>query len=222
MPSPRSEDPSKADWKARIAPSLSTSLRAVSDRITQTAVVQEWLREASMEAAEGLGGMSGMQGEMQGYMRMLNALEDRFPALLAAVDELTDGCGRVDLHWRPMNPNFSRVEVAFDHDFTVKLFVRLAAPTPNDAREALATVATALPEGDPFPNRPNVVTGLVAYDGTAIGVRVQEHLAEDGQGRSRTVSLLPEADDPVENLSGPDAVDRLLQALAPADASSLD
>lgn len=206
---------SKEDWKARIEPHLSTSLREVSDVLTRTDVVQQWLHDASLEAAEGLGGVSGMQGEMQGYMRMMNALEDRFPNLLEAVDELTEGCGSVDLHWRPMNPNFSRLEVAFDRDFTVKLFVRLEALSPDAARSALTRVAEALPDGDPFPNRPNTVTGLVGHKGTCLGVRVREHLSEDGQRTNRTVTLLPETDDDIENLSASDAATHLRQLLAP-------
>lgn len=216
MASPRS----KKDWKALIEPHLSTSLREVSDAITRNDVVQDWLHEASMEAAEGLRDASGMQGEMQGYMRMMNALEDRFPELLAAVDELTEGCGSVDLHWRPMNPNFSRVKITFDRGFTVKLFVRLDAPTPEAAHSAIGTVTDALPKGDPFPNRPNTVTGLVAHDGSCLGVRVREHLGEEGQGRYRTVTLLPEDRDDIENLSTDDAARQLLQLLAPSDTSS--
>lgn len=211
---------SKEDWKARIEPHLSTSLRDVSDAITRTDEVQKWLHDASMEAAEGLGDVTGMQGEMQGYLRMMNALEDRFPELLAAVDELTDGCGQVDLHWRPLNPNFSRVQVTVDRDFTAKLFVRLGEPTPEAAQSALHTVADALPEGDPFPNRPNTVTGLVVHDGSCLGVRIREHLAEEGQGRYRTVTLLPDDRDAIENLSLEDAARRLHQLLASSDSSS--
>ena len=220
MASSQRNPQSKDDWKAHLDAALSDSLRAVSDRITRVPAVQEWLRTASMEAAAGLGGVSGVQGEMQGYMRMRNALEDRFPELLAAVDELTEGCGHVDLHWRPMNPNFSRVEVAFDQDIQVDLFVRLAGLAPEDARAALNTVVEALPDGAPFPNRPHTVTGLVAYDGTALGVRVHEHVAEEGQGRMHTVTLLPDSGDALEKLSGPEAVERLLQELPPADDAS--
>ncbi len=216
MASPRS----KADWKARIEPHLSTSLRNVSDALTRTNAVQDWLHDASMEAAEGLGDVSGMQGNMQGYMRMMNALEDRFPELLEAVDELTEGCGQVDLHWRPMNPNFSRVEVTFDRDFTVELFVRMAEATSGAARSTVETVAEALPEGSPFPNRPNTVTGLTAHDGSCMGVRVQERLGEGQQGRYRTVTLLPEDRDDIENLTMAEAADRLLQVLASPDSSS--
>jgi hypothetical protein len=211
----------KEEWKECLAPHLSTSLRTASETITRTDAVQQWLHDASLEAAEGLGGVSGMQGEMQGYMRMMNSLEDRFPALLAAVDELTEGCGQVDLHWRPMNPNFSRVKVTFDRDFSAKLFVRLEDLTPDAARSALDTVANALPEGKPFPGRPNAVTGLVAYQETCLGVRVREHLAEDGQGRYRTVTLLPPDRDDLENLSAEDATRRLRQLLAPSDSSSV-
>ncbi len=211
---------SKEDWKARIEPHLSTSLRDVSDAITRTDEVQKWLHDASMEAAEGLGDVSGVQGEMQGYLRMMTALEDRFPELLAAVDELTCGCGTVDLHWRPMNPNFSRVQVTVDRDFTAKLFVRLGEPTPEAARSAIDKVTDALPKGDPFPNRPNTVTGLVAHDDSCLGVRIREHLAEEGQGRYHTVTLLPDDRDAIEKLSLEDAARRLHQLLAPSDASS--
>jgi hypothetical protein len=212
---------SEEDWKARIEPYLSTSLREVSDTLTRTDVVQQWLHDASMDAAEGLGDVSGMQGEMQGYMRMMNALEDRFPNLLDAVDELTEGCGSVDLHWRPMNPNFSRVEIAFDRDFTVKLFVQIETLTAEAARSALATVADALPDGNPFPNRPNTVTGLVAHGGACPGVRVREHLSEDGQETYCTVTLLPETSDDIENLSESDAAVRLRQVLAPDDSGAV-
>ncbi|MFB6099607.1 MAG: hypothetical protein ABEK84_10950 [Salinibacter sp.] len=216
MAPPRSVE----DWKALIAPHLSTSLRDVSDALTRTDAVQNWLHDASMEAAEGLGRVTGMQGKMQGYMRMMDALEDRFPNLLAAVDELTEGCGTVDLHWRPMNPNFSRVQVTFDRDFTAKLFVRLDDLTPASAQSVLDTVSDALPQGAPFPNRPNTVTGLVAYDGACLGVRVREQLSEDGKGRYRTVTLLPASEDPLEHLSVQEAAERLRQLLASADAES--
>jgi len=216
MPTSRS----KADWKSLLAPLLPTSVEAASDRLMRTDTIQQWLRRASADAAEGLRQQPGMQGEMHGYNQLKADFEDRFPALLAAVKEITEGCGTIDLDWTPMNPTLSRVRVRFDREFTVDLFVRLEAPTPDAARDALHTVADALPEGTPFPNRPNTVTGLVAHDGTCLGVRVREHLGDDRQGRYRTVTLLPEGRDAIENLSVRDAISRLLQAVAPADSSS--
>lgn len=203
------------DWKARIAPHLSTSLQTVSDKITQTEAVQSWLHTASMEAAEGLGQMSGVQGEMMGYMRMMDDLEEKLPNLLAAVDELTEGCGSVDLHWRPLQPNFSRLHVDFDRDYTVALFVRLDDCAREAAQDALKAVAEALPGGEPFPNRPNTVTGLVARNGVGVGVRVKEHLRENG-GTARSVTLLPEDHAPLENLAAAEATRQLLQRLCPA------
>lgn len=211
---------SKKEWKAHIEPHLSTSLQAVSDAITRTDEVQAWLRDASTAAAERLGSAGGMQGEMQGYVRMMNDLENRFPALLDAVDDLTEGCGQVDLHWRPTNPNLSRVQVAFDRNFTVDLFVRLDARTPEAVQEVIGTVADALPDGTPYPNRPNTVTGLVGHDGVCVGVRVREHLSEDRQGQYRTVTLLPDNQDDLENLSEKEAASHLLQMLASPDSSS--
>lgn len=217
MSSPRSTE----DWKARLESHLSTSLKEASDAIMRTDAVQAWLRNASTEAAEGLGPRSGMQAEMQGYIQMKNALEDQFPTLRDAVDELTEGCGEIDLDWRPLNPTQSRVQVTFDREFTVQLFVRLTDLTPESTRGAIQTVADALPEGTPFPNRPNTVTALVGHDGSSVGVRVREHLGEDRQRRYRTVTLLPETRDDLNNLSEQEAANRLRQLLAPTDSSSV-
>ena len=200
------------DWKARIAPHLSTSLQTVSEKITQTEAVQSWLHSASMEAADGLGQMSGVQGEMMGYMRMMDDLEDTLPNLLEAVADLTEGCGSVDLHWRPLQPNFSRLYVDFDRDFTAKLFVRLDDCTEAAAREVIQTVAAALPKGEPFPNRPNTVTGMVARNGVGAGVRVKEYLRED-QTTTQSVTLLPDDESPLENVAIGEAERALLRLL---------
>ena len=203
----------KDDWKNRIAPHLSTSLQTVSEKITQTEAVQTWLHDASMEAAAGLGQMSGVQAEMQGYMRMMDDLDAELPELVAAVEELTDGCGHVDLHWRPLQPNFSRLYVGFDRDFNVKLFVRLSDCTTDVAREAIATVADALPKGEPFPNRPNTITGLAAHEGRSVGVRAKEHLREGGAGTYQTITLLPPDREPLEKLELAEASRQLHQLL---------
>jgi hypothetical protein len=211
--------PTKEEWKARIEPHLSTSLQTVSEQITQTKAVQTWLQEASMSAAEGLGQTSGVQGEMMGYMRMMDDLEEALPALIQAVDELTDGCGDVDLHWRPLQPNFSRLYVSFDREYTVKLFVRLDDCTDEALHAALDTIADGLPKGEPFPNRPNTITGLVARHGHSIGVRLKEHVREEGSGTTRSVTLLPDGQQPLEDLSRSEAARRLHRALCSDSAS---
>jgi len=207
---------SKDDWKARLAPHLSTSLQTVAEKINQTPAVQSWLKTASMQAAEDLGRQSGMQGEMQGYMRMMDAIDDELPNLVAAVDELTEGCGHLDLDWRPHQPNFSRLSIDFDRDYSVSVFERLDDCTLDATREAIATVGAALPEGEPFPNRPNTVTGLVAHDGHAVGIRVKEHLSENRQ-TYRSVTLLPPNGSPIENLSPSEAAQQLARLLCSPD-----
>ncbi|MFP4227650.1 MAG: hypothetical protein ACLFTE_02355 [Salinivenus sp.] len=201
---------SKDEWKARFQPHLSTSLQTVSERLTNAPAVQSWLRKASTKAAEGLQQSPGLQGEMRGYMDLTQDLEATFPALVDAVRETTDGCGRLDLDWRPFNPTLSRLYIAFDLDVSVALFCRLSDCSPEAAREALDTVAAALPEGDPFPNRPNAVTGLVAQSGSSLGVRVKEHRDPD-RGKYRTVTLLPKERSPLESLSPSEAERALLQ-----------
>lgn len=204
---------SKDEWKDRLQPALSETLQAANDKIMQTKEVQSWLRSASMEAAETLGQQRGRQGEMQGYSYLMDALEDELPALLDAVEDLTEGCGTIDLEWRPMQPTQSRLYVTFDTSYTVTLFCRLAECTDAAAKSAITTVVQALPEGEPFPNRPNEVTGLVARDGRGVGIRVKEHLREDGAGTAKSVTLLPSNQQPEKNLSGPEVVRRLQRLL---------
>lgn len=202
----------KDEWKARLQPALSESLQTANDTIMQTKEVQSWLRSAAMDAAETLGQQRGRQGEMQGYSYLMDALEDELPALLDAIEELTEECGTIDLKWRPMHPPQSRLYVAFDRPYTVTLFCRLSDCTDAAARTAIATVVDALPEGEPFPNRPNEVTGLVARDGRGVGVRVKEHLRDDG-GTAKSVTLLPADQQPQKNLSGPEVVQNLQRLL---------
>jgi len=201
------------EWKEHIAPHLSPSLERAGEVIMQTQAVQSWLRRAAAEAAEGLGRGSGLKAEMQGYARMKADLEEHLPNLVAAVEALTEGCGTLDLDWQPHQPNRSRLYVSFDRDYSVQLFCRLADCTSEAAREALSTVADALPDGEPFPNRPNEVTGLVARHGTGVGVRVREHRRPDGAGTTRRATLLPPSRNDRESLSRAEASRQLRQLL---------
>lgn len=210
--------PSKEDWKDRIEPYLSSSLDAVSEEVTQSEPVQTWLRRASTDAAENLGRGRGMQAEMQGYARMMNDLEETLPELMDAVAELTADCGRIDLEWHSLRPTLSQLYVDFDRDIEINLFVRLSECTTEAAQECLGTIMRALPEGAPYPNRPNTVTGLVARDGQSVGVRVKEYLQED-HGRRRSVTLLPAGTKPLEKVSNREATRQLLVQLCPNTSS---
>lgn len=197
---------SKEQWKERIRPHLSSSIQEISDAITNQAALQSWLHEASFEAADGLGKMHAMQAEAMGHMRMMDDLESTFPELVDAVDELTSGFGTLDLQWRPLTPNFSRLRISFSPDYEVNVFVRLGGTSPSDAVEVIETLRAALPKGEPFPNRPNERTALAVLGDTSLGVRLSEHAAAEGN-RRQTVTLLPPGAKPAENLSPPQAVD---------------
>jgi hypothetical protein len=103
---------------------------------------------------------------------------------MAAVDELSEGCVTVDLHWRPLDPSFTRIDLRTTDDHDSNVLLRLDAATEAAIRDALQTLAAALPEGDPFPNRPHEATGAVAFDGQCLTVRLREHTADEGTRRS--------------------------------------
>jgi len=148
--------------------------------MTRPKAVQQWLHEGSFEAAQDVAQMGGAQGEAMGYMYMMDTLDTRFPALLQAVKDLTGGCGRVDLHWRPLSPSFSRLYVAFDGSASIDIYVPLDDLTQDAAREVVQALRRALPSGDPFPNRPNKVTAMVGCNGHCVPVRLFERLSSDG------------------------------------------
>lgn len=202
-------DLSTAEWKERLGPTLSVSLRETSEEMTKARPVQSWLHEASYEAAQDVARTTGSQAQGMGYMYMMDSLEATVPNLLAAVRDLTDGYGHVDLHWRPLSPGFSRLYVDFDWDTSVDVFIRLDEATADDARDGLRTVAEALPKGTPYPNRPNEATGLVAHDGNCVAARIHEHLGEK-ESTYRSVSLIPKNGDASDPMSPSDAVRALL------------
>ena len=181
------------EWKERLAPVLPVSLREASDRMTQAAPVQKWLHSASFEAAEGLTQMPPTQAEAEGYWRMMDALADRFPELLRAVESLTDGCAAVDLHWRPLSPSFTRIYLRPTDDRDSDVLIRLDGCAETDVREALQTLSKALPKGKPFPNRPHEATGTMVFDGQCLTVRLREHVGEEETRRLSILLLRGEA-----------------------------
>lgn len=208
--------PTQDEWTARIEPVLHQSLEDVSERITSAPPIQRWLQEASFKAAEGWAGTAGMQARAAAHARMLDDLHTTFAPLVDAVEALTFGYGHLDLNWRPLAPNYSRVYVAFDRDFEVDLFYRLVSVDPETAREVLAILREALPAGEPFINRPNEATALVARKGRSVGVRLQDH-RDEKQTRWQSVILFPERDDPIKNIDVSALPRRLVQLMADAE-----
>jgi len=202
----------KEEWKARIEPHLSHSLSTVADRITQAQPVQSWLRQASTQAAETLHDKGGLQGQMKEYSAMKATLDDTLPALVAALDELTYGWGHLEVDLRPFNPSLSRLFVDTEGEFSVQLFYPLSNCSPRAVNEVFDTVSNGLPDDEPFPNRPNQVTGFVARAGAGLGVRLKDHLDHEGN-RYRSIALLIPEGETVEGLSVDEAKQELRQHL---------
>jgi len=143
---PTVASPSTEEWKDRLAPLLDQSLQDVSEKITSHPSIQTWLHEATFEAVQGLTGVPDLQAQAQAHRRLLDQLEEHFAPLVDAVHDLTDGCGHLDVHWRPLEPNYSRVYVDFACTFTVDVFHRLDALMLDEATEKCTAQGPALPE----------------------------------------------------------------------------
>jgi hypothetical protein len=213
---------SEEDWMRRIEPALERSMQEVSEQMTNAAPVQRWLRSASYEAAmQASRPQPGdMQAEAAAYGALRDDLREHFASLARAVRDLTHGQGRLDVKWRPLSPNYTRLYIDFGLDYEIDLFVRLKAASPDEARRALDAAADALPRSEPFPNRPNERTALVALDDRQLGVRVREHQADPG--RRRTVTLLPDGDSAESDVALDEAPERVVQHLTPEAGSRVD
>lgn len=190
-------------------------MRAVHEKITSEGHVQRWLQRASFEAAQGLTAANHLQAEAQAHARLLDDLTDTFPALVDAVRELTDGCGTLDLRWRPLNPNYSRIEVDFGRSFDIDVFYRCDTLDDDTIRDALKRIHGALPKSDPFPNRPQTATGLVAHDGEAVGFRWSKRLNDEGK-EWLTGTILPASGETIDNIRPGSAPKALMNALSQA------
>ena len=205
-------DLSTAEWKDRLAPTLATSLRETSEAMTKPPPVQSWLHEASYEAAQDVARTEGSMAQSMGYMHMVDTLSSRLPNLVEAVRELTEACGRVDLHWHPLSPSLSRLYIDFDWDASIDVFVRVDAASASAVRDALRTIADSLPDGMPYPNRPHEATGLIAFNGTCTAARIREHLGKN-DSTYRSVAILSKDGTASDSASPSDAVRRLTERL---------
>jgi hypothetical protein len=203
---------SKDEWVDRLRPLLTESLDELSERLTSHPSIQSWLHEATFEAAQGLQGMADMQAQARAHGRMLDSLTHRFPALVNAVEAMTHGCGSLDIHWRPLEPNYSRVYIGFNRSFDVDLCYPIEDLSEAAIEKAFEAVENALPSSTPFPNRPNTATGLVVHDGTGVGVRYSDRVTENDR-RLRRVTLLAPDREPLENAAPSDAAAALLRYL---------
>lgn len=199
-----STPPTQDEWIERLKPHLTRSLDDVSEEITSHPSIQSWLHRAPFEAAQPLGGMADLQARAHAHGRMQEDLKAQFPELVDAVRTLTQGCGHLDLHWRPLEPNYSRVYIDFRRGFDVALCYPLDTLAARAIQRALQAVEAALPAGTPFPNRPNTATGLVVHEGHGLGVRYTDRIGENDQ-RWRRVTLLPPDREPLKNLRPPEA-----------------
>lgn len=198
---------SRAEWVALLEGALEKPLREVHALLTQDAALQSWLQQAAFAAAMTLSTADDPTGWAACYDRLQQELERTFPELVAAVHEVTEGCGHLRLIWRDDAPQLSTVVIDFGRDYTVDLFLRLPAATLSALEQVFNRIAAWLPPDVPYPRRPHTLTALVAYQGRCPALRLLEH--STSEGLKRTVQLLLPDQPPSSELTPEVALHRL-------------
>ncbi len=181
---------SKDEWIERLRGPLQRSMRRTSDRMTNHPAVQEWLRNASLEAAVEVGNLSDTEASARAYSFMREQLAEKFPSLLDAIHKLTHGHGTVDINWRPLAPQFSSLFLTFPPHDSIDISVPLETVNPDAISAATDRMIEALPKGLPFPKHPHTVDAMLTSSRIAVHARVEDR-NEGGQRRVRNF-MLPE------------------------------
>lgn len=180
---PRSVD----EWLALLQPALQQPLQQVQALINADPALLQWLQEAAYQAAMEASWQPDLYAFSAAYQRLQTELEMRFRELAAAIVQLTQGRGRLRLHWQPNAPQYSRVEIDFGRDYAVDLFIPLAPPLPNALSQALGRLRSLLPPYDPYPRRPHQVTAILAYQGRSPALQLLDHLTPTGHHQTAVI-----------------------------------
>ncbi|MEM9666141.1 MAG: hypothetical protein AAF970_14480 [Bacteroidota bacterium] len=170
------------DWTERLTDALTTSVEHAQAILTNDPEVQDWLRPAALEAAMHLQGGHDPIAAAQAYGDLLDGLHRTLPHLIEAVAAVTGGHGRLDVDWRPMTPEYSRLNLTFRLGVKPDLLVRLKEIEEGAIEALLTSLVAHLPPGDPFPGRPHRVRAVLLAGGHAIGLELQ---ASSGGDRSQ-------------------------------------
>ncbi len=199
---------SRDDWIALLQPVLHQPLRHIEALLNADAELQQWLQEASYQAAMEAARQADPYAFSAAYQRLQDELTTRFHELATAITQLTQGCGRLRLNWQPDAPNYSRVEIDFGRDYAVDLFIQLSDLSLAALRQALERLQRLLPADDPYPRRPHQVTAMLAFQGCCPALRLYDHLTPSGR-RQTAIVLLPDQK-PSAEMSPEDALRLLL------------
>lgn len=170
------------EWKKLLKESLSESVPTAEEKITSHPSVYEWLQEAGYEASVGTQGVSDRTG-MDAYHQLSNEFEERFSALLEAVDTITHGCGQVALDWQPGDPRRTRVQIDFGQEFPVHVYRHFDSISEAAVDRFLTGLADQLPKGAPYPKKPHRVGAVFSHPGMCGAIRLTEVVTDNDRRR---------------------------------------
>lgn len=210
---------SKQDWMKLLADPFEESMARVHETMTNHPAVQSWLKEDIFESTLNVEADSGVEEAAAAYGDIMANLEDRFPELLSAVKELTQGCGEVDLDWRPLSPQLTGLCVNFRRDLKIDVFVGLHEATPEAVSGALDRLIDQLPKSEPFPNRPNETTGIISSSGRCVAIRARDHNV-DRNTRKQTFAVIKKHGDASGQHTRAEIEEHILKELTQPESDS--
>ena len=194
------------DWQRKIQPALESSVADANQVITNTQDIQKWLQTASLEASSQLQGMADATAQMHAYRALLDSFLRQHPELLEAVRTLTHGAATIGIDWRPMAPQHSQVELDFETDADIDLFLPIEEAGAGSIHAAFETMERHLPKSDAYPGHTHEIGAVLAKPGRKVGIILRKKTSKDGSTRRSYALEAPSYED-VDGLTREQAVE---------------
>lgn len=201
------------DWFSVLAREPVTDLGLLKDRLTNHPEIQAWLPSASIRSVEGLEDMDEASMSAYAFGNLMADLEAAFPELVQAVRRLTGGCGKLTIHWRPSDPQYSTLGLEFGtaHDVHLLRNVSNERGIERAIVEFLNVLADKVPPGMPARGRPDRATGLVVRKDHCVYVEFK--VENTGRDVSRSASIRTAYERKSEAVTQENIVERIVERL---------
>jgi hypothetical protein len=147
------------------------------DALTNQPEIRAWLVDAVYAA--GMRSGQDPAGFAREHEQLLTELERQFPDEVAEVAHQTSGCGRIDVDWHPVTPEYAALFINFGRGLRAHRLEHLTETSAEVCEAALERLRAELPSTEPFAGHPHHRTAVLVTGRMCLGVRVALRAEED-------------------------------------------